>query len=573
METQDLSTESFSIGRLVTSNFSQIYTHKLQWFRWVLGLAAAFHVTPNFGKLYWHYFTHHAPSILPDFLAFSLSAAARFTWLFLFRNPAAFLHFRRPSRAYQWAVCGTVAATTLPNGVVHVLALKAALKNDTIVLSGVWSAILAIVFLVPLAGLVWWMAWRFLLEAKESDEEFEPTVKQTVTVTNYIIEPYTDHAPLPLSDVVGPQGYLSRAYDEQRLAEQELRPEQIYTIPEETSPPEEVLVEAVEGLEQPLSVENAATIADVVNPPRCPTRARFEHMSESHSGPHSWFSFPIFPIVLSTYATVLLIGLPIWIHEDREYKLRNPSPTLKKSLYHPLGLYLLSYYAFKHRIRASLFEHFDIQPPQPWKKMISILPSWFGTGGTFKNRETGEITVYDPGRRAFPWRAYHQPALIRTREYLTAFNAGPGLCTTYWGHAGRTVKTDFRFRAFIHRIGFLSIAIYLAWKGFWNTVFYDVPNAMDEVARHPKTITMEDVRRILRILEIWQVFTFSGLWFFLLALVFGLGCMGSMLVLFVRTVWKYVPQEEKDQIMRDQREREREQEQDRRRAEDLITVR
>lgn len=88
-------------------------------------------------------------------------------------------------------------------------------------------------------------------------------------------------------------------------------------------------------------------------------------MSQSHSGPNSWFSFRIIPLILSTYATVLLIVLPILIYEDRQYNLRAPSPTIKKSLYLPLGMYLLSFYALKHRLRASLFERFDTPPPQP----------------------------------------------------------------------------------------------------------------------------------------------------------------------------------------------------------------
>ena len=154
MDAQSLSTETLSYSRIVTRRWRQIYTHRLQWFRWVLSLAATFHFSPNFGKLYWHYYsTHHTPSVLSDFLAFSLSVAARFTWLFLFRDPAAFLQFKRPGRAYRWMVCGTVALTTLPNSLVHFWVLKVALNNDTIVLSGVVTATLAIVFLVPLMGL------------------------------------------------------------------------------------------------------------------------------------------------------------------------------------------------------------------------------------------------------------------------------------------------------------------------------------------------------------------------------------------------------------------------------------
>ncbi|KAH7417860.1 hypothetical protein BKA64DRAFT_700412 [Cadophora sp. MPI-SDFR-AT-0126] len=422
-----------------------------------------------------------------------------------------------------------------------------ALKNDAIVLSGVWAATLAVLFLVPLAGLVSWMAWRFLLGLEESDEEFEPTVKHGLSIT-----PYTDNPSLSSTRTEVLPAYLCQAYEEQKLREHEILSFEGIANPEEIPALEGEL--QIDAIQETLSEANTNLPDEVAGPLRCQTIARFEHMSESHCGPHSWFSFPIIPIILSSYATLLLIGLTIWVHEDREYKLRDPSPTLKKTLYMPLGMCLLAFYAYKHRIRASLFEHFDVQLPQPWKKMISILPSWFGTGGTFKNRDTGEITVYDPGRRAFPWRAYHQPDNIRSCEYMSAFNANPGLCDTYWGHSGRNVKTDFRFRATLHRLGFLCLAIYLAVIGFWRIVWYDIPNVYEEVLKHPTTITKADIARISRIVMIWQASVFSAFWSVLFSLLFGLGCMGSMLVLFVRTVWKYVPQEEKDKIARDHRE-------------------
>jgi hypothetical protein len=75
-----------------------------------------------------------------------------------------------------------------------------------------------------------------------------------------------------------------------------------------------------------------------------------------------------------------------------------------------------------------------------------------------------------------------------------------------------------------------------------------------EILKHPEAITAEDIARISRILKYWQAFQFSGLWFFVVALVFAVACMGSMLVLFIRTVWKYVPQEERDEILRNARE-------------------
>lgn len=217
-------------------------------------------------------------------------------------------------------------------------------------------------------------------------------------------------------------------------------------------------------------------------------------------------------------------------------------------------MYLLSFYALKHHLRASLFERFDVASPEPWKKLPSILPSWIGTGGTFKNLDTGDITVYDPRRRAFPWRAYHRPAIIRTREYHAAYNANKGACTTYWGHSGRSVVSGFRIRPTIHRVGFISLATYFIWKGFWNTVFYSVPNVYEEILNHPETIKAEDVARIFRILRFWQAFVFSDLWFTLLAFIFAVACMGSMLVLFFRAVWRYVPQEKKERVIREAQE-------------------
>jgi hypothetical protein len=87
-----------------------------------------------------------------------------------------------------------------------------------------------------------------------------------------------------------------------------------------------------------------------------------------------------------------------------------------------------------------------------------MFPSWVGTGGTFRNSETGETTVYDPRRRAFPERAYHQPAIIDTRQYFTAYNASPDSCTTFWGHSGRSMKVNFRLRPTIYRVGFLFLS-------------------------------------------------------------------------------------------------------------------
>lgn len=321
MDGRGLTTEPLSFSRLATQNFRLIYAHKLQGYRWLLGLAASFHLTPVLGKLYWHYATHHTPSIFPDFLALCLSVGARVTWLFLFRDPAEFLHFKRPGRGYRLAVCGTVILTTLPNGVVHVWALKTALQNDILVASGRWPAVVAIVFLVPLAGLVSWMAWRFLLKLEENNEEFEPTRKTRSPFTTYADNPSSLPARTAATD-----GYLSKAYEEQNLRELEVSTAHSSAQDEATTVLAEVQPDAAVNPEEPLIETNVDVVSNNTKPLCCQTIARFEHRSESHAGPHSWFSFPMFPAILSGYACVLLIGLPIWIHEDRRYELRDPSP-------------------------------------------------------------------------------------------------------------------------------------------------------------------------------------------------------------------------------------------------------
>lgn len=104
--------------------------------------------------------------------------------------------------------------------------------------------------------------------------------------------------------------------------------------------------------------------------------------------------------------------------------------------------------------------------------------SWLGTEGTFNYMDTGELTVYDPRRCASSWRAYRQPALIHTPEYITAYSASPGACIIFWWHSGRGVRTEFRLRPTLHPIGFLLIATSFTYTGFWNAVFYNVPDIL-----------------------------------------------------------------------------------------------
>jgi hypothetical protein len=162
----------------------------------------------------------------------------------------------------------------------------------------------------------------------------------------------------------------------------------------------------------------------------------------------------------------------------------------------------------------------------------------------------------DPRRRGFPLDAEQRPELIRTRGYFEAYNANPGACTTYWGHSGHAVKGHVRFRPTIYRVGFILLAAYFVGKGYFNIIFYDVPNLYAEIIEHRKTITVDDVRRIIRLVRLWQACLYSGFWFVICSMIFLLTATGSVLVFFFRAVWKYMPQEEKDGILARVREQE-----------------
>ena len=311
MELWNPATEPFSFSRIWGRTWRQTYVvHTLQRYRWFLALGSAFLIVPNFGKLYWHYSTHHQPSVLPDFLAFILSVAARITWLFLFRDPGGFLGFRRPTKRYTWAVAGTLILTTLPNAVIHVWALKMALKNDTIVYSGIISAVLAIVFLIPPTTLAWWMAWRFMLGFDESNEDFEPVIRKDFTA-EYRDNPSTPH----VREGCLAEAFRSQPFESPRLtsdADSAGSAHSVEALPQQN-------LGRLQGEQQDVQE------LDTSHPRRCPTKARFEYMSQRHFGLHSWLTYPIVPLIVSISGTVALISLPILIHEDRAYQLRTPS--------------------------------------------------------------------------------------------------------------------------------------------------------------------------------------------------------------------------------------------------------
>ncbi|KAI3317251.1 hypothetical protein HD806DRAFT_550970 [Xylariaceae sp. AK1471] len=169
-------------------------------------------------------------------------------------------------------------------------------------------------------GLVLWMFWRFLLGPDESDENFQPVLKKPIIVPGderqqlvSTVGLHSDSLSESLIYTVVSTGYLTQAYEEQWHTARAPPPSQSPAGLVETRHPEAAHGGEVEELQQQHNEAlNTTSATDVANHlPRCRTIARFEYMTQSHSGPHSWFSYPLIPLVFSIHATIFLIGLPI----------------------------------------------------------------------------------------------------------------------------------------------------------------------------------------------------------------------------------------------------------------------
>lgn len=197
-------------------------------------------------------------------------------------------------------------------------------------------------------------------------------------------------------------------------------------------------------------------------------------------------------------------------------------------------MYLLSVYALKHRLRASLFETFETPVPEPWKRLIRVIP-----GVTmFRNLHTGQVTQDDPRQRAMPPGAYKSHTSIDNDAYIKAYNNPSGPCTSYHGHLGREHKTTFRSRPTLVRISYLSLTLYLLFTGVWNTIWYDVLNPYEEMLKHPG-LTADDVAGIYRQLWLWQVSVYLTVPLLISAGLYAVMCIFSMVVIWGSTVLKY----------------------------------
>jgi hypothetical protein len=188
----------------------------------------------------------------------------------------------------------------------------------------------------------------------------------------------------------------------------------------------------------------------------------------------------------------------------------------------------VSFYILKHRLRASLFETFDTPIPGSWKKLLKILPGV----QMFRHLYTGEVTHIDPRQRAMP-----QSKSVDNIAYIKAYNFNPQACTSFFGHLGREHNTKLRFRPLIIRLGYLSLAIYLLFKGYLDIIQFDFINPDEEVLKHPG-LTSAELASMYRHFILRQVLLYGGFPVILVGF-FAIFCMFSIFILWCATLLKY----------------------------------
>lgn len=154
----------------------------------------------------------------------------------------------------------------------------------------------------------------------------------------------------------------------------------------------------------------------------------------------------------------------------------------------------------------------------------------------FQNQENGELCLTDPRCRALPAGAVQNPEMLHSVAYLKAYNADPQSCESYWGHEGRPSIVRVRISPPTLRLGFLILAFSLIVMGWIRTVFYTVVNPYEELLKHGKGLTREDVNIIWKIFRLWQFLIYGTYGLVIICLVYALLSMLAVVVLWGKTV-------------------------------------
>jgi hypothetical protein len=322
-------------------HFRLNFQHKLQWWRAFLTAFVGVHFGAVAGHLVYALMNsgpNFAHLKVLDTLVALLDVASRVTWRLLFRDPNKFLHFRRPSKGYRWAVYIVSAATTIPSLILHIPIIFVSFKAERRTNALLGQSILQLFLLLAVSSFYLWMVHRFLLG--EDDEHYEPTVpflgtrtmsassSRRQSVSSVVaLEPYSNSSTSSSSYESHPasDSHLSKAYA-MRWASDPLRScEDLHG--QGSGATETELTPKLKDSSAPNPSESAtsgSTDNQPTSPLRCRTVARFDYMCQNRIGPHSWMSYPLVAVILGIYSTVIFGLTSILIYESKHARFPPP---------------------------------------------------------------------------------------------------------------------------------------------------------------------------------------------------------------------------------------------------------
>ena len=340
--------------------FVLVFSHKLQWWRYLLcSVIISVYNSAVIGRLGSDWILlgpGFARMQYLDLLIVVLSLLSRAIWSYLFRDPNRLFRFRRPSKGYRWAVYALSFFSVVPGLLLYIpLFVLSSRMEGRFALGS--SMAQMVCYAVPVSVSVW-MANRFLLG--EDDAHYEPTTasigalpkkgSSPAALPAYSDNPPNSHPPSS-SPLLSSQtqltrvGYLDAAYSEQPAigtptperikdrrasslsASQTRHDVQTHSAVDasNTNTSTSSVVDASNTNTSTSSVVDASNMSTSTSSDgdqlQCRTLARFDYMPQGRIGPHSWFTWPLVPLVLGSMNTIYLILVWALNHENKNAKI------------------------------------------------------------------------------------------------------------------------------------------------------------------------------------------------------------------------------------------------------------
>jgi hypothetical protein len=210
----------------------------------------------------------------------------------LFRHIDSFFWFRRPGKAYQFSVYAIIFAAPVPLLVMHIWTIVLAARYDRkygLSLSfaiSLWSAVAALVLLLPIHGLYIRLARRFLLA--DSDALYEPTR-------------YCDNPGPTVSSPPKDKSCLHNAWTDSLKTRQPAQ-----TTPAQATPESQTPATGSETAANAAILPESNTTPVIACPAdHCPATGYIDAVPYSLRGYRAWLRYPLLYKPLTFYITFL----------------------------------------------------------------------------------------------------------------------------------------------------------------------------------------------------------------------------------------------------------------------------